>query len=252
MKILFYLNGKRYLIRPMKTSEELDILEYLYTTDSSTDEEIQCVLDDFLSNFSIDTNITFMEKLCVFLKIREASIGSDIKVKYTCKQCNKPQDSTIDIGNMVRLAKYRIPKLHGFYSVEEASHLTLNDVMTQSDIDELDWDQYEKINKNITDYIDTYTFYSDSKCQYCGSSVTISYNNLRVLLSFVSDESFSSLTKNIHTLTYFTHNNRSDVLNMTAIQRVTELNNLKVTINEMAKKKQELANNPSLQQLVGK
>ena len=88
MRIPVYLNNKKYLIRSMITKEELDILEYLYTCDNPAQDEIECILSDYLNYFNINNNI-LIENIIIFLKIREYSIGDDIEVKFKCDSCNK-------------------------------------------------------------------------------------------------------------------------------------------------------------------
>ena len=96
------------------------------------------------------------------------------------------------------------------------------------------------MSKNIKDYLDLYNFTPKVICPYCGKEITLNISSLKTILSFVSDESFISLSKAIHTLTYFEHNGRNDILQMTPIQRILEMQNLKNTQKEIAEQTKKM------------
>ena len=237
MKIPFILNNKKYLIRSMITREELDILEYLYTCDNPSQDELECILSDFLNYFNINNNI-LIENIIIFLKIREYSIGDDIEVKFKCDSCKNPQTAKIKINNIIKLATIHDSKIHGIYNENEIPKL--EDLIKEDDLQELEWDEYNFMSKNIKDYLDLYNFTPKVICPYCGKEITLNISSLKTILSFVSDESFISLSKAIHTLTYFEHNGRNDILQMTPIQRILEMQNLKNTQKEIAEQTKKM------------
>ena len=59
------------------------------------------------------------------------------------------------------------------------------------------------------------------------------------ILEFISEENFGSLSKYIHLLVYYGHLTRSDILEMTPLERIFELNLLQETQKEITKNREK-------------
>ena len=79
MKSIFFLNGKKFCIRPLKTKEELDILEYLFSN-SDENEDYNFIVNQILASQEIDLNnginLFYGEMLW-----KKKSIDSNLKIK---------------------------------------------------------------------------------------------------------------------------------------------------------------------------
>ena len=233
MKNIIHLNGKQYSIKPFLTKDELDVLEFLFTNDNLSYNEYVSVLDEFLEKQNINTDIPVLEKICLLLKVREITIGNEINVKATCSKCKKPFDNKIFINKIISTAKMHDENIHALVNLNNIDNLKLEDIAPEEYIDNLDYDEYLNISANIKNYVDTYNFKYMLKCSYCSEKTEIILT-LDKIISFISEEDFGSLSKIIHLLCYYEHLSRSDVLNMTPIQRVLELNYLQETQKNIA------------------
>lgn len=242
MKSIFFLNGKKFCIRPLKTKEELDILEYLFSN-SDENEDYNFIVNQILASQEIDLNkFSELEKLLILLKIREVSFGNEINIKFKCEKCKKAVETTIFINNILESAKKQSEKIHGLVEKSKLNEIKIEDFLDEKTINEMDYDEYEEISKNLKDYLDVYNFKILFKCFYCKGE---NFSNLtaRKIIEFISEEDFGTLSKYIHLLVYHGHLTRSDILEMTPLERVFELNLLRETQNEITKKRQENTHN---------
>ena len=166
MKNIFILNGKTIKIRSLKTKEELEILQFLFVNPNPTESEIDNVIDDVLRMEDLNpSEFSKTEKLCLLLKIREYTFGNEITIKFKCSKCKKPAESTIFINNILELAKKHDDRIHGLF--EKSENVTLEDILDEKIIEDMDYDEYEELSKNIRDYLDFYDFRIVFKCLYC-------------------------------------------------------------------------------------
>lgn len=237
MKNIFILNGKTIKIRSLKTKEELEILQFLFVNPNPTESEIDNVIDDVLRIEDLNpSEFSKTEKLCLLLKIREYTFGNEITIKFKCSKCKKPAESTIFINNILELAKKHDDRIHGLF--EKSENVTLEDILDEKIIEDMDYDEYEELSKNIRDYLDFYDFRIVFKCLYCKEENFSILNPLKIL-EFISEENFGSLSKYIHLLVYYGHLTRSDILEMTPLERIFELNLLQETQKEITKNREK-------------
>lgn len=240
MKSILHLNGKTFKIESYKTEDELDCLGFLYIHDDLSEEDVDSFIDEFLVKNDIDINgLTDIEKIILLLKIREISIGDEIKVKYKCLHCGRPAEAVININNMIKLAKIHNGKIKGIFEEEYADILQLEDIVSPSDMEDMDLDLYEDVKNNISKYIDTYNFIQKCPCEYCGKENQFDFNK-RLIINFISDESFDSLSRLLHILVYNGRQTRGDLMQMTPLQRILEYGLLEETKNEIDKRRKEI------------
>lgn len=239
MKSYLHINGKTYKIESYKTKDELEYLEYLFIHSELTEEDKNLFLNEFLTKNGIDNvdDLSEVEKIALLLKIREITIGDEIKIRYKCSHCCRPTEGTININNIIKLAEIFSEELNGFYSEDLKDIIKLEDITTNDYIGNLDLDEYNEITKNITKYIDTYNFTQTCKCEYCGKENYFDMSNKTLLFSFLSDETFDTLSKLLHILVYNGRLSRHDALEMTPLQRVLEYSILDEIKKEMERKR---------------
>ena len=83
--------------------------------------------------------------------------------------------------------------------------------------------------KNIVDYHIIYNNNFLFNCQYCEKENFTNLLTFKNALSFLSEDNFYTLTEWIHTLMYYDNCSRSDILEMSPVQRMLEINYFKET-----------------------
>lgn len=234
MKRKIIINDKEYFICPYTTAQELELLEFLELNDHLTDDDYQLAAEEFIKSLKYNKvdlkNISSIETILLLLKIREYTIGSDIKLKITCPGCSKEIKTVVDMSNVYTPAKH-----HNDF--DQCSFLDLQsfDNIDESVIPEdMDWDRYEQIHNNLKDYYNIYNLNFNIECPYCKHQMMFSIDTIKKALTFISEESLNSLLTTIHSLTYFDNITRSDVLEMTPIERLMEMSLLKKTREKLS------------------
>lgn len=249
MKTIFKLGNNKFLLEPYKTKHELELLEYITANDLTHSEQLDTLTlflkDHVISSIDLE-DLELEEKIILFLKLRELTLGGEIKIKYSCTNCSRPQD------NILEFSKIFFPRTKENYenlkinfkasSLEEVEYIKATDIF--NDIDDLDYSEYKKLEEIKDEFIDIYNLNPKVKCGYCNNENTISLYDLNLILSSVSEESFFSLSKTIHVIVYFGKHTRSDVLEMTPLERVFELSIIKEFASEMKKSKDQKSFNP--------
>lgn len=241
MKNYIYLNGKKYKIESYKTRDELEYLEYLFIHSDISEEDANLFLDEFLIKNGIEniSELSEIEKIILMLKIREISIGDELKVKYKCSHCCNASEASININNMVKLSESHLDGVNGLFEEQYKDIIQVEDIAKEDYLDELDMDVYEDIKNNIFKYIDTYNFFQTCKCEYCGKENVFNMGDKPLLFSLLSDESFTSLSKLMHILVSQGKLTREDVLNMTPLQRLFEHGLIEETRKEIERRRSE-------------
>lgn len=224
--------GNSYiLIRPYTTAEELKLLEFLTFTEYDDDSLYEPVVDEIIEkcvklNFSINKKI---EKILLLLCIRKITLGDEFNLEFKCPHCKNKQSKTLQLSDIVSNASDE--NEHIKHEFIESSKFNIN-IDELEGIDDVDIDEYEYITEHICDYFTVYNDIVEFKCNFCGKESKTDIMTYKFILSTLSDDSFSSLTSWIHALVYIGKHTRSDVLQMTPVQRMMELKYFKESIKE--------------------
>lgn len=216
-----YVFNKSIIMKPYTTQDELELLEFLAFNKYDNDDEYETIVDEFLSRCVKDYNrfMTKIEKIILLWNLRIISQGDEIRIVYKCPKCNNKITLRLQINDIIMNAsiksknvKHKILSIHEFKGKDELTN-----------IDNLDISEYDDIIDHITDYFTLYDDAIEHKCPMCGNMSKINPISYKNALSFMSDDSFASLTSYIHALVYSGNNTRQDVLSMTPVQRLMEI-----------------------------
>lgn len=226
------LVGNRNLyIRPYTTKIELDLLEVMTFSDYCDDNQYECIVDQILEYCvrDYDSSVSKIEKIITCLVVRDLSIGDEIRPIYTCPYCNKKIHLKYSISDIVMMSSKSSDYIkHEFISSDEFSQYSLDlDVY-----DDMNIDEYEFIQDNISDFLTIYNNRLDVSCS-CGGDGFVNFFTFKNILTIMTDESFNSLTSWIHALVDIGGHTRSDVLDMTPVQRIMELKYFKDAHKEL-------------------
>lgn len=231
MKHLVNLGRFKVLVDTFNTGLELEVLEELFCSsgDSEEDENVfEVLVDDFLSRltkFDI-SKLSKIEKIILVWKIRELTIGDDINIVYKCPSCGCPCQQTISVEDLCHTGE-EVDK-NTFYkkliSEEELERLSENDFLGIEDIEDLDFDLY---NELISEPKKFFIVYNNKTILNCSKCKFKSFDNLLTFkgcLKFISEDKFDKLVEWINVLVYYGNFTRQDILNMSPIQRMLEIN----------------------------
>lgn len=228
MKHLVNLGRFKVLVDTFNTGLELEVLEELFCSSETEDENIfEVLVDDFLSRltkFDI-SKLSKIEKIILVWKIRELTLGDDINIVYKCPSCGCPCQQTISVEDLCCTGEEvdRNTFYKKLISKEELERLSEND-FSDIDIEDLDFDLYSEL---ISDPKKFFIVYNNKVVLNCSKCKTKSFDNLLTFkgcLKFISEDKFDKLVEWINVLVYYGNFTRQDILNMSPIQRMLEIN----------------------------
>lgn len=231
MKRKITINKHNYYIDAYNTFQELKLIEFLDLNDGLTDDDYRLCAEDFLKNIcdaSVKiSQISDIELILVLLKIREITIGTEVKLKLTCtnSECNKNISAKVDIADSYINAE----RENHFEPCNFVSQEYINNLDESVIPEDTDWDVYEEIKDNLKSYYSIYNLDYPIICPYCRNKMVFKINSLKKALTFISEESLRSIMSVIHDLTYYGHITRSDIMQMTPLERLMEISLLKKT-----------------------
>lgn len=226
----FNLGTKTLLVKPYNTELELKILETLKFNEFE-ENEFEPMVDELLEKCVKKLpNLSKIEKILTVWYIRSITLGDEISILFKCPKCGKTQNIILNLENILSLQKNKSdfiePKI---YSDEEFNKIKKEDLLSE----DLDIESFEEIN--IFDYFSIYNEKTLINCLNCDYSFYTELFTFKQCLSFLSEDSLESLTSWLHILVYSDNLTRSDVLNMTPLERMIEIN----YFNEQCKKENE-------------
>jgi len=226
MKINFNIGAKTFLIAPYKTHQEKDILLL-----SSFDvEDLDGVLD--VLNFSTEYELTDDEKKLILYKHREISIGDDINIKFKCKMCSQPNETTLTASNFIidsNLHDSDVKKINKTVT-DENLHEFVN-----IDVDDLDILDFELLKKRVQDNQIEINFVKSVQCIKCKEEHIFDIGNAKYIIEAMSEDELMSMYKTYSSMIYFGHFTKEDIDNMYPFERT-------VFVGLLNKIKEDLAN----------
>lgn len=216
------LGSKTLLVKPYTTDTELKVLEVIKLNEFKHDDDYEPIVDCVLERcLKIVPNLTKIEKIITVWYLRLITLGDEISLNTRCTNCNKAQNKIISVLDLFsEPSKYSEeikPKL--------VSSLEFSDVLESLVDPELDIDCFDETN--LLDYFFVYNNELDLNCDSCKSTIRINLLTFKECLNFLSEESLESLTTWLHILVYSDNLSRQDVLSMTPVERMLEINYFK-------------------------
>ena len=220
MKKRITINNKLYYITQYNTKNELELLEFIELNNDLTYDDYHDCAFEFFKRLGIHAdNLSDYEIIILLLKIREFTIGTEVKLNIKCPICSKQFATTIDTSNVYTNAI----KDNTFDADNFVSKEYIDNAGEEVIPEDTDWDLYEDLIKNLKDYYNIYNLDFKIKCPHCNAAITFSIDSIQKALSFISEESLQSLMNTIHSLTYHDKLSRSDVLMMTPLERLIDV-----------------------------
>lgn len=218
----FELADKVLFVRQYNTKLELEILETLKFNEL-TEDELECIADEFLDYcLKKHCKLSKIEKILTIWYIRSITLGDEISVIYKCPNCGKTQNTVINLNDYLSFPTKKSEYIKSkILSDTEFLKLKKENILP----DDLDIDVFESLN--VFDYFSIYNEKINLKCDKCNSETFSELFTFKQCLSFLSEDSLESLTSWIHILVYSDHHTRSDILNMTPLERMIEINYFK-------------------------
>ena len=229
MKHLVTLGKHSILVETYKTDLELSILEELMCSSSGkqedNDSDYKTLVEDFLTQLT-DYNIallTKMEKILLVWKIRALTIGDDVSVVFKCPHCGRTSQTVFSVSDLC----YFGPKtyLNNFEEnlISERKLEEISDSIKIEDLEDLDYCDYLELKRNPRDFFNVYKDRTPLICSSCKKQVFGNYLTYKQCLTYLSEDSFLSLSQWLNVLVYYGHLTRSDVLKMSPVQRMLEI-----------------------------
>lgn len=216
-----YLHLDRdYRISGYTTETELEVLEFLsfssFESDSEYEPMVDHVLEKCVEGYSL--NIPKINKILMLWAVRMVTLGNEATISFKCQECKQRQDLTIDLQELVTFPTMFSEKIKRKI-VESSSGMDLTEEIN----DEMEMEEYEDFLRNISNYYVLYSHKFSFKCQYCHHENFTDFISFKSALSFLSEDSYTTLSEWIHALVYYGKHSREDILKMTPIQRMLEI-----------------------------
>lgn len=204
-----------------KTDLELEVLEELcFSSNQDNDDNYEYLVNDFLSRlceYNIE-KLSKIEKILLVWNIRALTLGDEFTVLYECPFCKRMTSSVVSIDNLCKFGY--LTKYNPFDStISELDFKKLNIDFNSNLLEDLDFDIFAKFCSNSEDFFNIYCEKTELECAYCKKIAYDNYLTYKNCMKFLSEDNFQSLTRWINDLVYYGHFNRSDILDMTPIQR---------------------------------
>lgn len=225
IKILYQYNDKKFYVKPYTTSIEKDIL----LSEQFVENDINAVLMILDFDISIIEKLSINEKIALLYKIRSISVGETIPIKYKCKHCSAGNDVELEITDIVKEPNTKNEKVKDVY--KDLSYENMSEFVPDIDIEELDFDDYEKLFTEIKDSITTFDFIKKNKCIKCKK-----HNNIDIskkVVSNMSEDSLTSLYQSYNDLIQFGSYSKLDIDSMLPFERSIFIGLLNKTKEEL-------------------
>jgi hypothetical protein len=186
--------GKSFKLHPYSTIQERDLILYTELNDTYDIDHIFYML-----GVKFDyTNMSKDEKIALLYKIRAISVGDTIELKYICNSCGKPVETSLSINDIIEhgdlTTKYKELELKESFSDNISDYTDYN-------LEELDIDIYEQVEKFIEDNKVKFNFFKPTTCPICNNKNVIELNE-KLLYENLSEDTLTSFYKCIDDMTF--------------------------------------------------
>lgn len=218
----FKARGRTIKYTPYTSRQEKDML--LACSTGSPDE-----LDLALKICNIaDKDIKYLtqdEKIVTLYKLREVSVGDDMPAKFVCPHCGQPSETVISITGV-----HREPSKKSHWIKDPGLASPKVEECFNEGYGDLDYDVYLKLKTNIKDYISTFNFDPEVRCQSCGKTTNLNISNLKFVLANMSEESTISIYKTYTSLVFNGRFSLADIDSMYPFERMIYIAQIKELI----------------------
>lgn len=225
-KIKYEYSGKIFYISPYTTLQEKDLL----LMDSFDNKDVDIALEILGIEKDIIVTLSNNEKIALLYKFREISIGSEIPIKFKCPHCEIPNELTISIEKLIENSNIK-----NDYVIDQYKTLTRENFQEflNIDVDELEFDEYDIIFKEVKESITKFNFLRPCNCLGCKrvNYIDISKN----VIEHLSEDSLIGLYQNYSDLVFFGKYTKQDIDSLYPFERSIVIGLLNKTREELSK-----------------
>jgi len=228
LKIPYEYGTRKFLLAPYNTEQEKNLL-LLDTIDTS---DLGVALMTAGVESSIVDILTRDEKFAMLYKLRELSNGTDINTEITCADCNKKTSGVVSIEHVIT-KKYPTNPL----IVDAHKQLTTEnmDDFLRGDIDEMEFDEYDQVTKEVADSVTSFNFSAPLMCEHCNVLNYVVLNDEKFCISVMSETTLSDIYQAYNDMVFFGHYTKHDIDSLFPFERV-------ILISMLNKTKEDLNN----------
>ncbi len=228
MRIPLKYAGKTIYVEPYNTRLERELILFNEISDVP---DIEGVLDILENNITGDIeNLSQHEKLAILFKLRSLSIGEEIGVKFQCK-CGAPNESVINISEIITSGE-------GTMEINDVLEPLTNEnfhKFVDVDVDELDFDEYDKLFLEVQKNVTTFSFTKGAECIACRETQWFDISDDAYVINSLSDDSVMSIYQTISDLVFFGKYTKLDIDSMIPFERTLFVGILNKTREELNK-----------------
>jgi hypothetical protein len=228
VKLKFEYGNKSFSINPYNTAIEKDLL----IMESFENYDLKDALQVLGLSKEEVQDLTLDEQMALMFKFRAVSVGEEMNVKYKCRHCEKPNETTVSIEDNIKKSKSDIKVEQLFKKVTEDN---LHEFVPDIDVDELTIDEFDELLKKVEKAAVGFDFVKESICMHCHKPNHISFENPEKILSYMSEDSLVSLYQTYNDLTFFGKYSKADIDSMIPFERTIFIGLLNKTREELNK-----------------
>ncbi len=236
MRVIKY-NNREIILLPYTTSVERDLI----INEPKNLDDALIYLDKFISvningpkEYKDYINIlTEDEKINIILELRNISISEIFNFVVPCK-CKKKSEKEIKFDDCLVIGDIKYYEPRPDIKLKNIVSENIYD-FTDYDLDELEIDEFDGIEKYINDNRTRFNFSTKCNCDHCGAEINIELNT-KTLLEGLSEDTAITFYKGISSLVYLGKYTKLDIDSMLPFERNVYLG----LLNEQIK------NNPDL------
>lgn len=227
VRLKFEYADKSFTLSPYTTSIEKDLL----LMDSFENYNLIDALQILGLSEDETKDLTIDEQIGLMLKYRSISVSEELPVKYRCKHCNHPVETTINISENVVYPKTDLTIRQCFKPVTEENITDFIDV----NVDEMDINEFDELIKSVSEAVVRFTFEKESRCIKCGETNIVDLSDPKKILEYMSEDSLVSLYQVYNDLSFFGKYTKSDIDSMLPFERSIFIGLLNKTREELNK-----------------
>lgn len=227
IKIEYKYSGKKFDLSPYNSDQEKQILllELL-----GSENQINAALSVIGVDESVIESLSEKEKIAMLYKYRSISIGDEIQLSYKCIHCQTPNETGVDINDLVSDNNITNDKIVDQFKdvTDETLHEFLN-----VNIDDLDLDEFEVILNEVQNSVTKFNFVRESACIKCRQPNYIDIED--DVIKYMSEDTLMSIYQTYNDLTFFGKYTKQDIDSLFPFERTILIGLLNKTREELNK-----------------
>jgi hypothetical protein len=226
MTIEFKYGGKVLHLSSYTSEQERDSHLLMSAKENPSIDEVFFIFRNNIDVIKGSKNFSFFEKIMILYELRAISVGEELEIKFKCTKCEKPNDGVIIVkNNVINPEKPIITQktINGikFEDNYNGKTKTFEDIQsyTKFDLEDLDVDEFEKIEKAIKKHVVKYNFEKEVKCFYCQHINKVDIGDEKFVYGSLSEDTIASFYTNVSDIVNNGGYTKEDVMKMLPLER---------------------------------